>query len=584
MERHFKMEKRERKKGDPEEPERRTYLKTAAALVGGLAVGAAAGWLGKPPVEVPGPTTTVPGPTVTTTITKTPEVTTPTVAWWDEHMVRMDRLAPQWIMDWLHLEKGKYLIDEDYARTRIDWDALKDKYKGKTLHWAVESTDIATPELYKPGFEKLLGVKFDVIGIPPEVLHEKLMAEFVAGTGAYDACELFGNWTLTYADYMLDMAPYFEKYDLSLEDLHPAFRFPFTLPGGGFLGLSMDADLMVLTVRRNLLDDAGVDEIPRTWDDIKVACEKLMDLKNKTGADWYPWCWPIVQKGYMTYLGWYEMLSLAFKDLEYIPIPGWEPDFVGDEKGGVEAIKIYKDLLQYCPPGAMNFGYGDFEESYLKGKVAMAVTPQCIGMKCHDIERSTISPLVHPESVIEVYPPPIQTTTPTTFRSGGNAHATVYGISKDSKNPDLAFLCAIYQCSQEASLVQTLCCTGNESGYTSVLYDPYVWTLNTSYKACAYIANHCWNDPFAQIPEAYTIGEACGVEIHKYLSGEEPDPEKALHNAENVAREILEIAGYFKSGAPESVPFNTIDYCKKYGWTLPALPPMDPYVYEGPFP
>jgi len=52
---------------DPPEEERRDYLKTVGALVAGLAVGGAAGWLSKPAerVEVPGATVTAPGVTVT---------------------------------------------------------------------------------------------------------------------------------------------------------------------------------------------------------------------------------------------------------------------------------------------------------------------------------------------------------------------------------------------------------------------------------------------------------------------------------------------------------------------------------------
>jgi len=52
---------------DPPEEERRNYLKTVGALVAGLAVGGAAGWLSKPAerVEVPGATVTAPGVTVT---------------------------------------------------------------------------------------------------------------------------------------------------------------------------------------------------------------------------------------------------------------------------------------------------------------------------------------------------------------------------------------------------------------------------------------------------------------------------------------------------------------------------------------
>ena len=77
------MEERKKniKRSDPPEEERRDYLKTVGALVAGLAIGGAAGWLSKPAerVELPGVTVTAPGATVTKTVTETPPITpTPT--------------------------------------------------------------------------------------------------------------------------------------------------------------------------------------------------------------------------------------------------------------------------------------------------------------------------------------------------------------------------------------------------------------------------------------------------------------------------------------------------------------------------
>jgi len=62
-----------------EKTDRRTVLKTVAAVVGGLAVGGAAGWLSKPAVEVPGRTVTetLAAATVTETATVTPAAEKP---------------------------------------------------------------------------------------------------------------------------------------------------------------------------------------------------------------------------------------------------------------------------------------------------------------------------------------------------------------------------------------------------------------------------------------------------------------------------------------------------------------------------
>jgi ABC-type glycerol-3-phosphate transport system substrate-binding protein len=493
----------------------------------------------------------------------------------------MDRLCPQWILEWLNIPEGKYFIEGDYCRTKINWDEYKDVFRGQPVYWAVESTDIASPKLYEPGFEALTGAEVDIIGIPPEVLQEKLMAEFVAGTGRYDGAELFSGWAASYYPYMLDMIPYFEKYDIPVEDLHPSFRFPFSGPQGEFLGLTFDADLMVGTYRMELLHEAGVDKAPRTWDEFLAAAAELDELRKRTNAEWYPTAWPVSAKGFSTFWN-YIWIALGTMDdctiLKDAGSEGWVLDLVGKNSGGVEALQIYKEALKYAAPGAVNFFYGDFEESWLKGLIGMSITPQCIGMKCHDRERSTISPLDGHPTDIEVYPIPEGTTR----RGVGLHHATVYGISNTSKNPDLAFLWAIYQCSQEAALVQTLAITGNECGYASVILDPEVWTLNTSYKAFAYQVGNAWNHPLAQLKEGSSIDELIGSELYKYVSGEHDDAQKALEDAQAIGNQQLQELGYQGAGAQEVIVYNTIDWCQKFNVYLPPTPSMDPWKYEGP--
>jgi ABC-type glycerol-3-phosphate transport system substrate-binding protein len=567
---------------------RRSYVKYAGAgIVVVAAAGAGAYYATRPkptPTTTPttvAPTTVAPTTVAPTTVAPTTRPTpSPGAPWWEQYMPRLDRVfgptGKDYILKWLRIRGDEYLIENDFARTKVDWDEAKKVCEGKTIGWHMESTDINGPELFKGLFEKFMGCKINLEATPPDTLHEALMAEFVAKTGRNQGAELFGAWAYAYFPYCADINPYLQKIGFDVNQYHPAFRMSFTQyygpRKGAVLGIPFDADENILTYRRNLLEKAGHDKPPATMEETLQYCEELDEVSKKEGRAWYPWIVEYASRGFMIYWYWHNV-AVQWEDIgdRGLLKPGtWEPDFIGSNGGGIEALKTLKKLFEYSPPGNIDFGYGDFEETWLRGKAAMAITPQCIPMKSYDTARSSFSPLQHEGE--EVRADVIPRATVKHSRGPGIEHVTVYGLVQAAKNLDAATYWMLYSLSQEATLIVTLALTGNESGYKDVVCNPKVWAIHNSYWAVAQELNYAVTTPFQFCPEGAEIDQAIGVEIYRYCSGEVKDPEVALKNAENAARAILERAGYFGPNAPPPPFWRVEDWCREFNVPLPEIP------------
>jgi ABC-type glycerol-3-phosphate transport system substrate-binding protein len=356
-----------------------------------------------------------------------------------------------------------------------------------------------------------------------------------------------------------------EKYNLDMNEYHPAFRMHATGPNGEALGLISDADMWAFCVRKNLLEKAGIDKIPDTWEDVLYAIESLKPIGEKEG--WYPFDAIYNAKGFCCYLSWNE-IAFQWEDYKVVKPDSWEPDFIGSNGGGIEALKVYKKLIEASPPGALSYEYPDGREQWLSGNAAMEVGWTCLPHIAMYPEVSKISPL-NTDNILEVGPVPKATAR----RSCGVWVTTAAGIEKAAKNPELAFLFTIYMLSQESMTIAMLQGPSeNHVGFKQVLADERVTNVSIGMKNTYKWAHTTWTTPYAQLPEHYEIGEAVGAEIYRYLDGSVKDPEVALKNAEDAARKILERGGYLKPGTPPPEPYNLKDWCKKHNIELPPPP------------
>jgi ABC-type glycerol-3-phosphate transport system substrate-binding protein len=155
-------------------------------------------------------------------------------------------------------------------------------------------TFLTHPTLYKAmgeaaafqEFQKRSGVETEVITMPTPQIREKIMMEFVAGTGRYDVINLsntiFNTDVVRYIDKLDD---YIKNYPYDdYKDLFPAlvdmFRYP--VKTGSIYGIPFRTGTTLMFYRKDLFQKYNI-AIPKNWDDFKAAVAKLTLDTNGDG-------------------------------------------------------------------------------------------------------------------------------------------------------------------------------------------------------------------------------------------------------------------------------------------------------------
>ena len=206
----------------PQNVSRRAALQTVGGAVLGLAVGAAAGWLGKP---TPGPVTLTETVTSISTVTMTGTAAPPTTA----------------------------VVDTG----QIAVEAAK-KFAGTHLGYVVESGfDEAALRVFAEEWNKLTGMNVEIIPQPTFATEEKVITENKARSGAVDLVDGFALWYPDFIDgkYIVPLNQYIAKYQPDMSDFifNDYFTAQIWSPGVTW-GLPFDGDILNLYYRKDIFE------------------------------------------------------------------------------------------------------------------------------------------------------------------------------------------------------------------------------------------------------------------------------------------------------------------------------------------
>lgn len=117
----------------------------------------------------------------------------------------------------------------------------------------------------------------------------------------------------------------------------------------------------MLWLRRDLMQKAGIDKAPETWDELRAACQKMQ------GGGIY---------GAPLPYGLNSMTSLIF--IGFIHRAGgdiFSPDLAVaiDNKPTYDAIEFYKSMREFCPPGATGYSWGESLTAFVSGATATGI-------------------------------------------------------------------------------------------------------------------------------------------------------------------------------------------------------------------
>ena len=363
------------------------------------------------------------------------------------------------------------------------WESQKGEFAGKTITVLVTDPHTMVVEAWKPKWEELTGGKIDIVVVPYSSLFDKMMTDFITGTGAYDLICWPSSWAgdIIGGGWVLPIKPFMDDYGYpNWDDVVPAQKNNL-MWAGEIYAMPYDGDCHLIYYRKDALENPDYQAKfkekygyeysvpPKTWEEVVDIAEFFNnwdwdnDGEVEYGIDF------IAQR--KTQAQW-TLLDIV---MQYAAQPGVAPYFNPDtmepltnNPGWVEAVTVITKLAKFAPPGLLGYGYSENRQAFISGNAALSIDWGDIGV----MEQSEKEYGSKVKGKLGYGPLPGAMKT-YNYKEGkwieGNNQVNfldfggwVYSISKFSKNPLAAYKFAAYFGAPEQSILDV---TGAH-GYT----------------------------------------------------------------------------------------------------------------------
>lgn len=267
------------------------------------------------------------------------------------------------------------------AQTAVD--AAKKICNGTTITivWEAGLQSLDPLNFSGPLWEKQTGCKVKVVEVPTAEMFTKIMQEYRAGTGAYDALNVIPAWMpdLAQAGALEVLDPYVDKYGYrdELKSIAATYRDNQMTVNGKIYGFPDDGDVFLMFYRKDLFarDDLkkafkekhGYDLAPpTTWkqfDDIGSFFTDSLKSSGVYGASFFR------QPPYTMY-----MFQERFR------VEGgrfFDPETMKATVNSPVGVKVFTEMRnenRFMPPGVEKFGFVENLAVFLKGESAMTIS------------------------------------------------------------------------------------------------------------------------------------------------------------------------------------------------------------------
>lgn len=343
-------------------------------------------------------------------------------------------------------------------------------------------------------------------------LHDKMAANFASGQYVHDVIYNCG-WVPEFADYLV---PFVDQLPKELVDDLPKSSFATVTWKGQRLGVIFTLSLLTLFYNKEHLEQVGIKEPPKTWQELKDAAKEL----TRDGR--YGW---VLNYGAPEGIGGvasYWMCFLQQAGGRMYKEDGM-PDFYND--AGIQALQVMIDLMPYTDPGSISYvGINDATNVFTAGQASMMMNWPFMWVPANDPASSKIVGKVG-SAILPAGP----------VGSASIDGTDAYTIAKLSPNPELARQLIEFYLDKEVQKRQVLD-TGWLPIRLSVLNDPEVQAVATNAAVVLEQAKYPY-DSFVT-PDYNAVTTALGVEIQKALQGSQ-SADETLKNATEQVTEII---------------------------------------------
>jgi multiple sugar transport system substrate-binding protein len=470
--------------------------------------------------------------------------------------------------------------------------AAEQPFKGITINVITGSSNDPNSPItgpfytWKEEWEQRTGAKLNIIGIPSNERHQKLIIDLQTGAGQYD------GW-ITAAWWYGDFVP--QGWIIPIDQFYNDPRFPQwekdALPAvealhkweGKWYGALNDSDGQVLYYRRDILTNPkwqaefkskyGYDlpVPPKTWD-------QMYDISSFfNGKDWDGD--GEADSGISLHLkvggqGMFHFMSLA---APFVVLAGdkvdkahnlfwFDPETMEpmiNEPGHVKALEFLIKLAKTGPEAQNAWSLGEAWDYFLRGKAIFTFSWGDVGALAQDTKRSKITGKVgaaHLPGNMEVYDRAqkkfIKLNEPNIVgnTTGGTWHGV---ISKLSKHPEVVYDLFAFHATKKVALWNAIHgWTGVDPGRKSQMLPPYGTATLEDYTKEGWDANDVKDYlmaygenysnkkmlPFLRIPGTFEYWKSLDTHLSEAMIGQ-LTPQKALDRTAQDWREITDRLG-----------------------------------------
>jgi multiple sugar transport system substrate-binding protein len=256
------------------------------------------------------------------------------------------------------------------------------QYKGTTINivWEAGLQSLDPKNFSGPEWEKLTGIHVNVVEVQTAEMFTKIMQEYRAGTGAYDALNVIPAWMpdLAQAGALEPLDSYVEKYGYAgeLEKIAPIYRDNQMKVNGKIYGFPDDGDVFVMYYRKDIFDDPKIKEeykaktvkdlaVPATWADFDSVGQFLTDKMqpNIYGAAFFR------QAPYAMFMFEERFRNEGGKFFDADSMKATINSDIG--------VKVFTDMRnenKFMPPGVEQFGFVENLAAFMAGQTAMTIS------------------------------------------------------------------------------------------------------------------------------------------------------------------------------------------------------------------
>ena len=256
------------------------------------------------------------------------------------------------------------------------------KYRGQTITivWEAGLQALDPLNFSGPKWEKLTGIKVKVVEVATAEMFTKIMQEYRAGTGAYDALNVIPSWMpdLAQAGALEDLGPYVEKYGYNdeLQKIAPTYRDNQMKVNDKIYGFPDDGDVFVFYYRKDILDDPKNKAefkakfnhelaAPKTWAEFDEIGQFLTDKYQPAmyGAAFFR------QPPYTQFMFQERFRNEGGKFFDANTMKATINSDIG--------VKVFTDMRnenKFMPPGVEQWGFTENLAAFLAGQTAMTIS------------------------------------------------------------------------------------------------------------------------------------------------------------------------------------------------------------------